>query len=78
MELAPNSRRPSTASGAGFDEDLAAARRYAREVKIAADEWHDNPFSESARAKVLKLIVVDSDEADASWLRAIARHDASL
>lgn len=51
---------------------IAAARAYAREVKIACDEWHDNPFDREARAKVLKLIIDDSPEADIAFVRALA------
>ncbi|WP_342314713.1 hypothetical protein LIX17_26070 (plasmid) [Mycobacterium avium subsp. hominissuis] len=55
---------------------IAAVRAYAREVKIACDELHDDPFDPNARAALLKLIVDDSPEADASFTRALAENGA--
>lgn len=51
------------------DDDLIFARKYAREVKIATDEWHDNPFNPEARAAVQKLLDA-APAADAAWTRA--------
>lgn len=55
---------------------IAAVRAYAREVKIACDELHDDPFDVNARAALLKLIVDDSPEADASFTHALAENGA--
>jgi len=55
---------------------IAAARAYAREVKIACDELHDDPFDANARAALLKLIVDASPEADAAFTRALAENGA--
>ncbi len=55
---------------------IAAARSYAREVKIACDELHDDPFDRQARAALLKLIVDDSREADIAFARALAENGA--
>jgi hypothetical protein len=55
---------------------IATVRAYSREVKIACDELHDDPFDRSARAAVLKLIVDDSPEADAALARALAENGA--
>jgi hypothetical protein len=55
---------------------IAAARAYAREVKIACDELHDDPFDTNARAALLKLIVDASPEADAAFTRALAENGA--
>lgn len=55
---------------------IAAARAYAREVKIACDELHDDPFDVNARATLLKLIVDASPEADAAFTRALAENGA--
>lgn len=55
---------------------IAAARTYARDVKVACDELHDDPFDLGARAALLKLIVDDSPEADASFARALAENGA--
>jgi hypothetical protein len=52
--------------------DIAAARRYAREVKTACDDLYDDPFNRRARAALLKLIVADSSDADAALVRALA------
>ncbi|CAN5622476.1 hypothetical protein BH09ACT8_BH09ACT8_50830 [soil metagenome] len=55
---------------------IAAARTYSRSVKIACDELHDDPFNPQARAALLKLIVDDSSDADAVFLRALAENGA--
>lgn len=57
---------------------IAAARTYARDVKIACDELHDDPFDLDARAALLKLIVDDSPEADAAFARALAENGAGI
>ncbi|RAV06181.1 hypothetical protein DQP55_24155 [Mycolicibacterium sp. GF69] len=55
---------------------IAAVRTYSRDVKIACDELHDDPFDMNARAALLKLIVDDSPEADAAFTRALAENGA--
>jgi hypothetical protein len=70
------STRPVRAGALDITPDIAAARTYAREVKIACDELHDDPFNPQARANVLKLIIDDSPEADAALVRALARNGA--
>ncbi|AQA07073.1 hypothetical protein ACORG1_34805 (plasmid) [Mycobacterium sp. TJFP1] len=57
---------------------IAAVRTYSREVKIACDELHDDPFNAGARAALLKLIVDDSSEADAALTRALAENGAGI
>ncbi|PJE03534.1 MAG: hypothetical protein CK429_32520 [Mycobacterium sp.] len=57
---------------------IAAVRAYALKVKIACDELHDDPFDPNARAALLKLIVDDSPEADASFTRALAESGAGI
>ena len=41
-------------------------RRYSRELKIACDELHGDPFDTDARAHLLRLILQDSQIADAA------------
>ena len=55
---------------------IAAVRAYSRDVKIACDELHDDPFDMNARAALHKLIVEDSPEADAAFTRALAENGA--
>lgn len=55
---------------------IADARAYVCRVKIACDELHDAPFSNQARAQLLKLIVDDSPAADAAFARALAENGA--
>lgn len=61
-----------------IDPDIAVARNYAREVKIACDELHDDPFGLAPRARLLTLIVEGSLEADECWARLIAENGPSL
>lgn len=46
------------------DSDLALVRSYSRELKIACDELHDDPFNADARAQLVRLILQDSKKAD--------------
>lgn len=62
----------------GVEADLALVRSYSRELKIACDELHDDPFNAGARAALLKLIVDDSSEADAALTRALAENGAGI
>lgn len=48
------------------DADLALVREYARELKIACDDLHDDPFNPEARAHLIRLITQDSKSADAA------------
>lgn len=48
------------------DSDLALVRAYSRELKIACDELHDDPFNADARAQLTRLILQDSKKADAA------------
>lgn len=50
----------------GPEADLALVRRYSRELKIACDELHGDPFDTDARAHLLRLILQDSQIADAA------------
>lgn len=59
--------QPSTA-----DSDIALVRGYSRELKIACDELHDDPFNSDARAQLMRLIL-DSKNADAAQER-LRRH----
>ncbi|MBX9918347.1 MAG: hypothetical protein K2Y33_00725 [Mycolicibacterium frederiksbergense] len=53
----------------GVEADLALVRSYSRELKIACDELHDDPFDSEARAHLLRLILQDSQSADAARAR---------
>lgn len=46
------------------DADLALVRGYARELKIACDDLHDEPFNPQAREHLVRLITQDSKTAD--------------
>lgn len=61
-----------------INPDIAAARAYARDVKIACDDLHDAPFDATARAALLALIVDNSSEADAAFARALAANGAGV
>lgn len=41
-------------------------RAYSRELKIACDELHGDPFDTEARAHLLRLILQDSKSVDAA------------
>lgn len=51
------------------DSDIALVRGYSRELKIACDELHDDPFNLTARRKLIRLILQDSKTADAAKKR---------
>lgn len=55
------------------DSDVALVRGYSRELKIACDELHDDPFNPDARAQLMRLILQDSKDADAAKERLL-RH----
>lgn len=69
---------PATARPRDLDISpaIAAVRTYSRDVKIACDELHDDPFDARARAALLKLIVDGSSDADAALTRALAENGA--
>ncbi|MEU0497976.1 hypothetical protein [Mycobacterium sp. NPDC006124] len=48
------------------DSDIALVRGYSRELKIACDELHDDPFNPTARQELIRLILRDSKSADAA------------
>ncbi|ETB46603.1 hypothetical protein O981_27615 [Mycobacterium avium 10-5560] len=52
-------------------------RGYSRELKIACDELHDDPFNPNARAQLMRLILHDSKNADAAQQR-LQRHQVLL
>lgn len=56
--------------------DLAELRSYATSVKMACDELYDDPFDRAARAKLLRLILEDSSQADAALERVISQNEA--
>ncbi|CQD02034.1 hypothetical protein BN000_00087 [Mycobacterium europaeum] len=59
------------------DSDIALVRGYSRELKIACDELHDDPFNPNARAQLMRLILHDSKNADAAQQR-LQRHQVLL
>lgn len=58
---------PATSASAG--DDLDAVRSFARDLKIACDELHDDPFNPEARSAVLRLLENDCHAADAALAR---------
>jgi hypothetical protein len=62
-----SSDQPSSA-----DADYALVRGYSRELKIACDELHDNPFDTAARETLKTLIAERSKAADAALDRLTA------
>lgn len=65
---APGSHRdkPIAVRLSTADSDLALVRGYSRELKIACDELHDDPFNPLARQELIRLILQDSKTADAA------------
>lgn len=59
-------RTRTCAPSPAADADLALVRGYARELKIACDDLHDEPFNPEARAHLIRLILQDSKSADAA------------
>lgn len=47
-------------------DDLALVHGFTRQVKIACDDLHDEPFNPEARAQLVRLITRDSETADAA------------
>ncbi|MBY6388944.1 hypothetical protein HG717_34315 [Rhodococcus erythropolis] len=68
--LSPSPHRPSRGARViqlrGAEADLALVRGFARELKIACDDLHGDPFDANARAHLVRLILEDSDDADAA------------
>lgn len=58
----------ATPASAG-DPDLDTVRDFARNLKIACDELHDDPFNPDARAALLRLLESDCAAADAAHAR---------
>ena len=52
--------------------DMALVRGYSRELRIACDELHDDPFNPIARQELIRLILQDSKSADAAKERLYA------
>ncbi|MDD4866104.1 MAG: hypothetical protein PHQ28_02955 [Mycobacterium sp.] len=59
---------PAAARDLDLHPDIAAVRSHARDVMIACDEWHDDPFDPQARARILELLN-NSQQADEAWQR---------
>lgn len=71
LTTSPSQHRAAKAGGACVqlptaDSDLALVRAYSREMKIACDELHDDPYNADARAQLMRLILQDSKVADAA------------
>lgn len=68
--LSPSPHRRSSGAHViqlpGAEADLALVRAYSRELKIACDELHGDPFDADARAHLLRLILQDSKGVDAA------------
>lgn len=60
----------ATSASAG-DPDLGTVRDFARNLKIACDELHDDPFNPDARAALLHLLESDCPAADAAFARVV-------
>lgn len=52
------------------DPDWTVVREFVRELKIACDDLHAEPFNPQARAAVLRLLQNRSDAADSALQRA--------
>jgi hypothetical protein len=63
--------------GIDIDPDIAVARAYSREVKIACDDLHDNPFDPQARARIIE-IANNSAQADEAWARVLRRDGCAV
>lgn len=48
------------------DSDRTLVRAYSRELKIACDELYVDPFDAEARAQLIRLILENSERADAA------------
>lgn len=68
--LSPSPHRSSSGARVlqlpGVEADLALVRSYSRELKIACDELHGDPFDTDARENLLRLIQQDSQSVDAA------------
>lgn len=58
------------------DDDRALVRQFSRELKIACDELHDDPFDVAAREAVKALIAEHGPAADAALDRLSAEPSA--
>lgn len=61
----------ATSASTASDSDLDAVRSFARNLKIACDELHDDPFNPEARSAVLRLLEHDCRAADAALSRVV-------
>ncbi|MEU0497883.1 hypothetical protein [Mycobacterium sp. NPDC006124] len=59
----------ATGMPATNDPDWTVVRDFVRELKIACDDLHAEPFNPEARKRVLKLIQSDSPAADSALER---------
>lgn len=55
-------------------DDLDAVRSFTRNLKIACDELHDDPFNPEARAVLMRLVEHDALGADAALARVEREH----
>lgn len=62
---------PVTAAAASAGDDMDAVRSFARNLKIACDELHDDPFNPEARSALLRLLKDDCRAADAALARVV-------
>jgi hypothetical protein len=57
--------------------DYAVVRDFSRELKIACDELHDDPFDPTARAALLAILTEQGPAADEALDRVTAAAAAS-
>lgn len=62
-------RRDNGLAPIPIDSELAAVRAFTRELRIACDDLHANPFDVEARAKLVQMIESGSSAADAALAR---------
>ncbi|BBN50744.1 hypothetical protein CKJ70_25635 [Mycobacterium avium] len=67
MSPSASDRTPSA------DDDYAVVREFSRELKIACDELHDNPFDDDAREVLRTLLAERGPVADAALDRLSAQ-----
>ncbi|EHB48643.1 hypothetical protein MycrhDRAFT_5484 [Mycolicibacterium rhodesiae JS60] len=62
-------RRDNDSAPIPIDSELATVRAFTRELRIACDDLHANPFDADARAKLVQMIESGSSAADAALAR---------
>jgi hypothetical protein len=62
-------RRDNDSAPIPIDSELATVRAFTRELRIACDDLHANPFDAEARAKLVQMIESGSSAADAALAR---------